>query len=372
VCGSLLLVTTLSFLPHVTSLSSFILLYVLVQFFSNISSSANLAFLPDLVPKEQLGRASGLMGALGAMGQLVGATSGMLVTTIGMQGVYWMISVLYLCTTAVTVYSVVEPAEMASGPSLQHDRGARRRPEEEEETLPGSPSSSSSASRSSSSGSKWSGLCEGLCACYVTYTDAIIHNSDFRWVFITRLLYNMGIYSVQEFLQYYVHDMLPMKGWSSTSEVSMLFVPLLCGAIVSAYFAGRLSDKWGGVRKKFIYASGFAQTVVCLLLTLPNSSVWYTVVAALAFGLASGCYAAVDFAMVLDVLPNSKTIARDLGVWHVSLVLPQLLSTPLSGSLLDAVRKNVSVQAGYSSIFFLAGFWFFLSTVLVVKIRGVK
>ena len=366
VTGSVLLVVTLSFLPHVRSLSSFILVYVLVQFFSNISSSANLAFLPDLVPTEQLGKASGMMGALGAMGQLVGAMSGMLVTKMGMQRVYWMVSGLYLLTTAVTVCCVMDKEEKEkeeekelrkSGLRLQHGRrGGRGGPpldEEEEET----PAASFS---------------QGLCACYRTYSDALIHNVDFRWVFITRLLYNMGIYSVQEFLQYYVHDLLPMKNWSSTSEVSLLFVPLLCGAVISAYYAGRLSDQLGGVRKKFIYISGCVQTVICLLLMIPNDSVLLAGVAAFIFGLASGCYAAVDFAMVLDVLPNSKMIARDLGVWHVSLVLPQLLSTPLSGGLLDTVRKNVSVQAGFSSIFFLSGVWFLLSTILVVKIRGVK
>ena len=103
-----------------------------------------------------------------------------------------------------------------------------------------------------------------------------------------------------------------------------------------------------------------------------NNSVLFAGVLALLFGFASGCYAAVDFAMVLDVLPNSKNVARDLGVWHVSLVLPQLLSTPLSGRILDVVRKEISIRAGYSAIFVLSGFWFFISTVLVRRIKGVK
>ena len=63
----------------------------------------------------------------------------------------------------------------------------------------------------------------------------------------------MGIYSVQEFLQYYVADVIPMKGWSTTSEVSLLFAPLLLGAFVSAYFGGKISDSMGGRRKIFIY-----------------------------------------------------------------------------------------------------------------------
>ena len=33
-------------------------------------------------------------------------------------------------------------------------------------------------------------------------------HSDFTWVFLTRLLVTMGIYTVQEFLQYYMGDVI--------------------------------------------------------------------------------------------------------------------------------------------------------------------
>ena len=33
-------------------------------------------------------------------------------------------------------------------------------------------------------------------------------NSDFTWVFMTRMLVTMGIFTVQEFLQYYLGDVI--------------------------------------------------------------------------------------------------------------------------------------------------------------------
>ena len=358
--GALGVVVAMIFLPYCTTVFSFTTVYVFVQLFSNLSSSANLGLMPDLVPQVQLGRASGMMGALGALGQLIGATSGVLVSRYGISTVYWILSCIYLICMLVTVCCIDEP---------ESSKTWKNSAEKVSKLTNDSKGTSGSIQIQSGRNQRRCGGKEH--GCLHTFTDALLNNYDFRWVFITRLLYNMGIYSVQEFLQYYVADVIPMKGWSTTSEVSLLFAPLLLGAFVSAYFGGKISDSMGGRRKIFIYISGSVQVVVCLLLAV-NNSVLFAGILALFFGFASGCYAAVDFAMVLDVLPNSKNVARDLGVWHVSLVLPQLLSTPLSGRILDVVRKEISIRAGYSAIFVLSGFWFFISTVLVRRIKGVK
>ena len=359
VVGSILVCVFLSFLPHAKTLPMFTCIYISVQIFSNLSSSANLGLLPDLVPPSQIGRASGMVGACGACGQLLGASSGFFISKVGLTTVYSLMSLLYLVCMIITVCCVQEePISI----HLQRQRQHREEEEEEEE-----------AAENEVSFSCWT--------CFDTFTQTLFSNVDFRWVFITRLLYNMGIYSVQEFLQYYVHDVILLDGWTATSEVSALFVPLLLGAIFSAFVGGRLSDHMNGKRKIFLYVSGTVQVMICLLLSL-NKSFAMAMCLSLAFGLASGTYAAVDFAVVLDVLTavdssNSRSsknnnVARDLGVWHVSLVLPQLLSTPLSGWILDIVRKEYSNRAGYGAIFTLSAFWFMLSTAFVSKIKGVR
>ena len=116
---------------------------------------------------------------------------------------------------------------------------------------------------------------------------------DFRWVFFTRLLMNMGVYSVQEFLQYYVKDEVPVSGWSPTKEVSILFIPLLLAGVFAAFYCGRLSDKYG-TRKKFVYVSGFGMSGSCFALMITSAlsikSFFLTFIVAIVFGAAFGTF----------------------------------------------------------------------------------
>jgi hypothetical protein len=63
---------------------------------------------------------------------------------------------------------------------------------------------------------------------------------------------------------------------------------------------------------------------------------------------------------------------RDLGIWHVSTVIPSLIMMPLGGVMLDAVRDRYGVAYGYGSIFALAALFMLVGTGLVKHIRGVK
>ena len=55
-----------------------------------------------------------------------------------------------------------------------------------------------------------------------------------------------------------------------------------------------------------------------------------------------------------------------------SLVLPQLLATPVSGAMLDWLRASYDAATAFGAVFFLAGAYFLSGTVLVRKIRGIK
>jgi len=70
--------------------------------------------------------------------------------------------------------------------------------------------------------------------------------ADFRWVFFTRLLVQQGVFTVQEFLQYYLKDavVLPV-GMPVESAVSIIMAPLVIMSIVSAFVAGHVTDYVG-------------------------------------------------------------------------------------------------------------------------------
>lgn len=87
-------------------------------------------------------------------------------------------------------------------------------------------------------------------------------------------------------------------------------------------------------------------------------------------GLGFGAYQSVDFALVMDVLAEDADKAKDIAVWHQSLVLPQALATPLGGVVLDLFEKvNCRIGLGYIILFMMTSLYFVLSGIFVFKIR---
>jgi MFS family permease len=208
-----------------------------------------------------------------------------------------------------------------------------------------------------------------------------LRSHDFRWVFLTRLLVMMGIYTVQEFLQFYFKDVIGAPfviagvtvAETPEAAVSFFIMPLLLGALASSLTAGKLSDRYG--RKPLVYASGGLMGLVALVFILTTD---FALAAAmgLIFGLGFGAYTAVDWALATDVLPSIDDFAKDMGVWHIAIVLPQVVATPIAGFLLDHFqvvgRGMGQPNLGYTVIFLVAVGYFVLGTVFVRRIRGAR
>jgi len=60
-----------------------------------------------------------------------------------------------------------------------------------------------------------------------------------------------------------------------------------------------------------------------------------------------------------------------MGIWHVSLVLPQMIAPALTGIILSAFKQH-SLLLGYTVVFSLTAVWFVLGTVFVRQVRGVR
>ena len=84
----------------------------------------------------------------------------------------------------------------------------------------------------------------------------------------------------------------------------------------------------------------------------------------------------VDWALASDVLPSMDDYAKDMGVWHVAAVLPQVIATPFAGFLLDNFQRVGKAQnipnLGYTVIFSIAVVFFALGTFFVKQIKGVR
>jgi MFS family permease len=160
----------------------------------------------------------------------------------------------------------------------------------------------------------------------------------------------------------------------------MILLIGLIFATISGLAGGAVSDKVG--RKRIVYISNTCTALVFLAFLLFHQ-LWEISILAALFGLSYGAYYSVDWALGCDVLPNPEDSAKDMAIWHISMVLPQSLILPVSGFLLGLFGKvqiympngqNVIhyTEAGYTCIFLLASFFMLSGAVMLRNVRGVR
>ena len=192
---------------------------------------------------------------------------------------------------------------------------------------------------------------------------------DFYFVLFTRGLVMMGISSVFQFFQYFLRDVIKVA--NPIDETGLLIGIIIAAGIPTSYLAGRLSDRYG--RKPLVYLSGGLMAVASLIFIINGfrPSLAFTHWIGALFGVGFGAYQAVDWALAIDVLPKGESAARDMGIWHIALVLPQILAPAVTGITL-ALFKDRSLLLGYTIVFAMTAVWFILGTVLVRYIRGAR
>ncbi|GAB4209778.1 MAG: MFS transporter [Roseiflexaceae bacterium] len=349
--GNVIGLLALAFIPSTPgALVPYVLAYMWINLFNNLATAPYSALIPDVVPVEQRGAASGWMGLMTMLGNFVGGITGLalgqLSRSYGEPGAiticYLAIAVLLTLGMVGTVLTVREP-----------------------EPAPVEPF-------------RWGAFLRGLLEPF--------RSRDFNWVFWTRFLVVLGTFTVQGFILFYMKDVVAggadqyayrMFGVqladTAAAATSFFVLALLVGAIISSLWAGSLSDRYG--RKRMVYLSGALQAVPVAVLIF-GGSFELAVLIGVVFGLGYGAYQAVDWALASDVLPNQDDYAKDMGVWHIAMTLPQSIATPIAGILLDRFqavgRASGQPTLGYIVIFGLAFVYFVLGTVLVRNVRGVK
>ena len=193
-----------------------------------------------------------------------------------------------------------------------------------------------------------------------------MHRNFFR-VLVTRLFANLGVWSVLTFLLFYLQDVV---GVAEPGRVlpMVLGIGALLG-IPASLVAARLASRWGIVaivRATSWMMAGAAIAYVGIALH-PH----WALMAPVAFVYFSGwgAYQAVDWALALRVLPKSETAGKDMGIWHVALVLPQILGPASTGWIISGAKWAVSGRFAYTLAFAIAALWFSLAALLVARVR---
>jgi MFS family permease len=152
------------------------------------------------------------------------------------------------------------------------------------------------------------------------------------------------------------------------AETTNFIILVSLTSLISAFAAGWLSDRFG--RKRMVYISGGFMALVGLIFILTHS-LPIVLAAGAIFGLGYGAYQSVDWALVADTLPSHQHYARDMGVWNISMAIPQIIAPVLGGPLIDYFTRNGQGVYGFQLIFAMAIVYCLVGTITVRYIRGV-
>jgi len=198
-----------------------------------------------------------------------------------------------------------------------------------------------------------------------------LHEGDFAWVIFTRLMISAGITTVLYNLHNFFRDVVLGPSQSSDTFTPEWLLITVATAVPFGFFGGLISDRLKR-RKLFVYVSGAAQAfVLVVFIVFYTTSVPVVLVLGVAYGVGYGLYYAVDWALACDTLPDKSKSAKDMGIFHIALTLPQAVIPFFGGPLIDALNGPHG-NGGYRVVFSSGIVFLALGTVFVSRIKTVR
>ena len=365
---------------------------ILQQFASNISQGAFQALIPDLVPEQQRGRASGVKSVLELLPVFLILFIGPLVD----RGLVWLVVGVvmagYLLSMLVTLRFVHEeplrgqPSAPLAEPVLRlaaltvifvgitqlsvalvkfsgaflAGQGAAL---ELQVALVGL------AGLAAMAGSIFLGVYLG--AWVGIGADAAQHKGFIWWV-ITRLLFLAAIGSIQGFAQYYLKDVVMVE--KPATMTTTLLAAVAFFLIPAALGGGYLADRFG--RKRLLALAGVIAAVGTFFLLLSGANILLIIVSGCMLGLATGLFYATNWALGTDLVPP-EAAGKYLGISNLAGAGAGIVGASIGGPLADffnalppAASGAVGTPGlGYIVIFGLYGLLFLFSSAALVRVK---
>ena len=202
---------------------------------------------------------------------------------------------------------------------------------------------------------------------------------DFGWTLLGRVLVNLGNALGTTQLLYFLAFGLGRP--AAVDDLLTLTLIYMVFFVISALGVGKLSDRIGQ-RKIFVYIAAYLQAIAAgLLAFVPDFNI--AIVAAGLLGLGYGAFMAVDQALATQVLPDSHSRGKDLGIMNIATAVPQALA-PLLGALIVLAFANLATgsagangvfpgaSAGFAALFIASAVTALLGGLAIYPIKSVK
>jgi len=273
----------------------------LLQFSSNFAQGPFQGYVPDLVPASQVGLASALVGMM----QILGNVSGYVIAGIAVALDQYAFGLIALGVLELaTMLSVVIRVREGQAPK---SRGGR----------------------------PWRAI-----AAEAWGTD-ILHERSFLWLVASRLAVLMGGGVLTNLAVFYLARSLGMTQEQAGTAFIVMVGLVAFGTVVAVVPAARVSDRIG--RKSVIYIScvvgGAGLIIVAVAPSFPVA-----IVGAVVFGLSTGIFLAVDWALMTDIIPKASS-GRYMGLSNVATASAGVLAVATGGTLMDLVGGPLGPRA---------------------------
>ena len=189
-------------------------------------------------------------------------------------------------------------------------------------------------------------------------------NPDFAWAFTSRFMLIMAYAFLVTYQAYYLIDEVGVPQSEVAHQIYLGTLAQSVALVIASPLTGRASDR---LRRRKVFVMAAATTYAAALVILATASVTGGYLLGMTIGgLGFGMYMAVDLALVVDVLPDAASAAKDLGVLNIAGALPFALAPAVAPAVL-AVSAN-----SYSVLYLVAGACALLGALAVVPIRRVR
>jgi len=183
---------------------------------------------------------------------------------------------------------------------------------------------------------------------------------DFIVVFVARALVFFGLVMLQTFVLFFFRDVQHVE--NPSAGTALYAFATIGGAVLSSVYLGLLSDRYP--RKIVTAFAGGCMALATIGFALAPTLHWMLPFAVF-WGIGFGGVISSGWALAMDSIPKLRDVARDLGLWGIATLLPNVVAPLVGGWLIGAFHGT---RAGYQAVFGLSGFSFALASLVVLRV----
>lgn len=341
--GGLLQTGSAAYLATADTIPLFLLGLSILHLGNNILTPAYQSLVPDQVAEEQRGAASGYVGAMTILGNVVSlvlaawllgnidqSTPNLEMIRSGARVYYSITATVLLVGLLVTLLGVRESPYQATGPKHEQPRL-----------------------------NAWQRFQRNWLFPWRSY--------NFRVVFLTRAFIMLGLAMFMVFVEYYFARVRHIANFVQVTAGAAVLA--LGGGVISGIIFGIFSDRLPR-RAPLVCAGTICMSLAALAFVIfPNTTTLWLWPLGVLFGLGYGAYMSVDWALSIDALPSLEEAGKDLGLWGASANIPAIIAPLLGSALINLEAQRGEIELGYRLVFTIASCFLAVAGCCVLFVR---